>query len=48
LVPGQHVQLRGKITKDKAGAESFEAKKVVKNLGACSAPSNSAAHAAAQ
>jgi hypothetical protein len=45
LVPGQHVQLRGKITKDKAGAESFEAKKLVKNLGACNAQSSAATHA---
>jgi len=37
LAPGQHVQLRGKILKDKAGAESFQAKKLVKNLGACNA-----------
>lgn len=48
LVPDQHVQLRGKITKDKAGAESFEAKKLVRNLGACNAQSSAAAHAAAQ
>lgn len=46
LVPGQHVQLRGKIRKDKAGAESFQAKKLVKNLGACNA--GNAAGAAAQ
>lgn len=46
LVPGQHVQLRGKIRKDKAGAESFQAKKLVKNLGACNA--GNAVGAAAQ
>jgi hypothetical protein len=40
LVPDQHVQLRGKIVKNKAGAESFQAKKLVKNLGACSAPAS--------
>jgi len=39
LVPGQHVQLRGKIIKQQDGAEIFEAKKVVKNLGTCEAQS---------
>lgn len=43
LVPGQHVQLRGKIKKDKAGTESFQAKKLVKNLGACNANAAGAA-----
>ncbi len=39
LVPGERVQLRGKIQKDKAGNESFEAKKLVRNLGSCTAES---------
>lgn len=37
LVPGEHVQLRGKIVKTNSGEQDFEAKKLVKNLGACSA-----------
>jgi len=39
LVPGQHVHLRGKIIKQQDGAEIFEAKKLVKNLGTCGAQS---------
>lgn len=37
LVPGEHVQLKGKILKTNSGEQDFEAKKLVKNLGACSA-----------
>ena len=37
LVPGEHVQLRGKIVKTNTGEQDFEAKELVKNLGACSA-----------
>jgi hypothetical protein len=37
LVPGQHVQLRGKIIKQQDGAEIFEARKLIKNLGRCGA-----------
>jgi hypothetical protein len=33
--PGQMVELRGKKSKNGTGAESFEATKVVKNLGSC-------------
>jgi hypothetical protein len=36
LVPGEHVQLRGKILKAHSGEQEFEAKKLIKNLGACS------------
>jgi hypothetical protein len=39
LVPGQHVHLRGKIIKQQDGAEIFEAKKLLKNLGTCGAQS---------
>ncbi len=47
LVPGRHVQLRGKIQKGEAGDERFAAKKLVKNLGTCTAESGTP-HAAAQ
>jgi hypothetical protein len=40
LVPGERVQLRGKKSGD-ATAQSFQAKKLVKNLGSCGAPSAS-------
>jgi hypothetical protein len=36
LKPGERVQVRGKRSKDGAGAQIFEANRVVKNLGACS------------
>jgi hypothetical protein len=39
LVPGQRVHLRGKLIKQQDGAEIFEAKKLVKNLGTCAAQS---------
>jgi hypothetical protein len=39
LKPGQLVQLKGKKSNDGAGAESFQAKKLVKDLGACSVDS---------
>ena len=35
---GERVQLKGKMTKSKAGSEIFEAKKLVKNFGACGGP----------
>lgn len=35
LKPGQLVQLQGKKSKNDAGAETFTAKKLVKDLGAC-------------
>ena len=35
---GESVELKGKIIKDKSGSQSFRATKVVKDLGACNAP----------
>lgn len=37
LKPGQLVQLKGKKSKNDAGAETFAARKLVKDLGACGA-----------
>src|SRR5438445_11522435 len=37
LKPGQRVQLKGQKSKNDSGAQTFEAKKLVKDLGACSA-----------
>jgi hypothetical protein len=37
LKPGQQVELRGQKSKNESGAQTFEAKKLVKDLGACSA-----------
>ena len=39
LKPGQLVQLKGKKSNDGAGAQTFQAKKLVKDLGACSVDS---------
>lgn len=39
LKPGQLVQLKGKKSKNDAGAETFTAKKLVKDLGTCGASS---------
>jgi|SRR5579872_1056376 len=41
LVPGERVQLRGKKLSGDGIAQSFQAKKLVKNLGSCSALSTS-------
>jgi hypothetical protein len=38
LKPGQRVALKGQKTKSDAGAQTFEARKLVKDLGSCSAP----------
>lgn len=35
--PGERLQLKGKISKDKSGAETFRAKKLVKDMGTCNA-----------
>jgi hypothetical protein len=37
LKPGQHVELRGQKSKNESGAQIFEAKKLVKDLGSCGA-----------
>ena len=37
LKPGQRVELKGQKSKTDAGAQSFEAKKLVKDLGSCTA-----------
>jgi hypothetical protein len=42
LKPGEHVQLKGKKSNGENGAASFQAKKVVKDLGACSVESAAA------
>ena len=47
LKPGQHVALKGQKSKSEGGAETFEAKKLVKDLGSCSAPTSVAQSAAA-
>jgi hypothetical protein len=40
LKSGERVELRGKKSKDEKGAQTFQANKVVKNLGACSTESS--------
>lgn len=42
LKPGQRVQLQGKKTKGNTGTQTFAAKKLVKDLGSCSAPATTA------
>lgn len=37
LKPGQRVELKGQKSKSEAGAQSFEARKLVKDLGSCTA-----------
>jgi hypothetical protein len=37
LKPGQRVELKGQKSKSDAGVQSFEAKKLVKDLGSCTA-----------
>jgi hypothetical protein len=41
LVPGERVELRGKKSSAGAMGQSFQPKKVVKNLGSCGSPSAS-------
>jgi hypothetical protein len=41
VVPGERVELRGKKSPAGATAQSFQAKKLVKNLGSCGTPSAS-------
>ncbi len=35
LRPGEKMALKGKMTKDSSGAQSFQAQKVVKDYGPC-------------
>ena len=42
LKPGQHVELKGQKSKADSGAQTFEAKKLVKDLGSCGAPTSAA------
>jgi len=42
LKPGQHVELKGQKSKNESGAQTFEAKKLVKDLGSCQAAASSA------
>ena len=37
LKPGQHVELKGQKSKNESGVQTFEAKKLVKDLGSCGA-----------
>jgi len=37
LKPGQHVELKGQKSKNESGAQTFEAKKLVKDVGSCDA-----------
>ena len=39
LQPGQRLQLKGKTSKNRTGAQTFQVSKVVKNLGNCSVTS---------
>ena len=39
LKPGQLVELQGHKSKNQAGAETFTAQKLIKDLGACGTPS---------
>jgi hypothetical protein len=43
LVPGERVELRGKKSQAGTTGQSFQPKKLVKNLGACGTPSASSA-----
>lgn len=45
--PGQRVELKGSKTKDDSGTQTFEAKKLIKDLGACGAPAAAPASASA-
>lgn len=40
LKPGQRVELKGQKSKNESGTQTFEAKKLVKDLGACGASSS--------
>jgi len=42
LKPGQHVELKGQKSKNESGAQTFEAKKLVKDLGTCTASASAA------
>jgi hypothetical protein len=42
LKPGQLVAVKGQKSKSDAGAQTFEARKLVKDLGSCSAPTSTA------
>ena len=37
LKPGQHVELKGQKSRNESGVQTFEAKKLVKDLGSCGA-----------
>ena len=37
LKPGQHVELKGQKSKNESGVQTFEARKLVKDLGSCGA-----------
>ena len=37
LKPGQHVELKGKKSKNESGVQTFEARRLVKDLGTCTA-----------
>jgi len=39
LKPGQHVELKGQKSKNESGVQTFEAKKLVKDLGSCASAS---------
>jgi hypothetical protein len=47
LNPGDRVELKGKKSSGKEGAQTFQAKKVIKDLGSCSAAAQPAATATA-
>jgi hypothetical protein len=42
LKPGQRVELKGQKSKADSGAQTFEAKKLVKDLGSCDASTSAA------
>ena len=42
LKPGQHVELKGQKSKNESGVQTFEAKKLVKDLGSCGASASAA------
>ena len=48
LKAGQRVELKGQKSKSEAGAQTFEARKLVKDLGSCSAPTSVAQTQAAK
>ena len=48
LKPGERVLLKGKTSKSDGGAQTFTAKKLIKDLGSCAAPPSASSSAASK